>query len=117
MCVSLSAQSGSVSLCVAPNSAEPAVRCAPGLCGSGKISLKIDDRPVLQWPKAESLKIVGLDAAARHRVVIYRASRPQQSFKFQFSDFKSNEACLFLNDLYWTAQLWEPERAPWCKCK
>jgi hypothetical protein len=110
MCSALSAQSGSASLCVAPNSAEPAVRCAPGLCGSGEISLKIDDRPILPWPKVESMKIIGLDAAGKHRVVIYRAGKPQQSF--QFSDFKSNSACLFLNDLYWTAQLWDPQHAP-----
>lgn len=96
---------------------EEVARCAPGLCGSGKISLKIDDQPVLPWPKAKSMEINDLDAAAKHRVVIYRAGKPQQSFRFRFSDFKENKACLFLNDLYWTAQLWEPKQAPWCKCK
>jgi hypothetical protein len=117
MCVSQSAESDSASLCVAPNSAESVVRCAPGLCASGKISLKIDDQPVLPWPKVESMKISGLDATTRHRVIIYRAEKPQQSFGFHFSDVKSNRACLFLNDLYWTAQLWNPKQAPWCKCK
>lgn len=107
----------SASLCVAPSSDEEVARCAPGLCGSGKISLKIDDQPVLPWPKAKSMEINDLDAAAKHRVVIYRAGKPQQSFRFRFSDFKENKACLFLNDLYWTAQLWEPKQAPWCKCK
>src|ERR1019366_7543395 len=104
----------SASLCVAPNSSEAVVRCGQ-FCESGKISLKIDDQPVLPWPKAESLKINGLDANARHRVVIYRAGKPQQSFKFRFSEFKLNRACLFLNDLYWTAQLWDTKQAPWCK--
>ncbi len=117
MCSSQSAESDSASLCVAPNSDESVVRCAPGLCGSGKISFKVDDQPVLPWPKVESTKISGLDAVAKHRVVIYRAGKPQQSFRFRFSEFKENRACLFLNDLYWTAQLWDPKRAPWCKCK
>ena len=115
MCSPQSAESDSASLCVAPNSAESVVRCAPGLCASGKISLKIDDQPVLPLLKVESIKISGLDATARHRVIIYRAGKPQQSFGFNFSDLKSNRACLFLNDLYWTAQLWNPKQAPWCK--
>ena len=116
VCSSQSANPDSASMCVAPNSDESVARCAPGLCDSGRISFKIDDRPVLPWPKAESMKISDLDAAAKHRVVIYRAGKPQQSFRFHFSEFKENKACLFLNDLYWTAQLWDPSRAPWCKC-
>ena len=63
------------------------------------------------------MEIDGLSTEARHRVVIYRGEKPQQSFSFRFSDFKSRKPCLFLNDLYWTAQLWEPEKAPWCKCR
>ena len=117
MCSSQSTESDSASLCVAPNSDEPAVYCAPGLCGSGKLSLKIDDQPILPWPKVESMKISGLDATTKHRVIIYRAGKPQQSFRFRFSEFKLNRACLFLDGAYWTAQLWEPKLAPWCKCK
>jgi hypothetical protein len=63
------------------------------------------------------MKVDDLDMAAKHRVVVYRAGKPQQSFGFRFSGFEENKACLFLNGLYWTAQLWEPKRAPWCKCK
>jgi hypothetical protein len=117
LCSAQSTEPGSASLCVAPSSDDPVVRCAPGLCGSGKISFKIDDQPVIPWPKAKSMKISDLDAAVKHRVVIYRAGKRQQSFRFHFSQFKENEACLFLNDLYWTAQLWDPKGAPWCKCK
>ncbi len=114
---SQSAQPDDASLCVAPSSDDPVERCTPGLCAAGKISFKVDDEPVLPWPNAKSIKIGDLDAVARHRVVIYRAGKPQQSFRFRFSEFKENKACLFLNDLYWTAQLWDPKRAPWCKCK
>jgi hypothetical protein len=111
----LHARSGTV--CVAPSPGETPQRCAPGLCGSGELSFKIDGRPVQSWPKIDSLKLDGLDASQRHRVVIYRAKKPQQSFVFRFSDFKSPKLCLFSNDLYWTAQLWEAQRAPWCKCQ
>jgi hypothetical protein len=105
------------SLCVAPNRAEPPQRCAPGLCGSGELSLKVDNRPVVHWPKKECIEIAGLDGRKRHKIIIYRAGRAQQSFGFRFSEYKSKKPCLFLNDLYWTAQLWESNDAPWCKCK
>ena len=71
--------------------------------------------PEAQTEHIAGVVISGLDATARHRVIIYRAGKPQQSFGFNFSDLKSNRACLFLNDLYWTAQLWNPKQAPWCK--
>jgi len=82
-----------------------------------KLSLKIDCRAIQPWPESESMRIDGLRITARHRVVIYRAGKAQQSFMFGFSEFKSPKPCLFLNDLYWTAQLWEPEKAPWCNCR
>lgn len=113
----LHGQSDAGSLCVAPNLAKTPQRCAPGLCGSGKLSLKIDRRTIQPWPKSESMRIDGLKITARHHVVIYRAGKAQQSFMFGFSEFKSQRPCLFLDDLYWTAQLWEPEKAPWCMCR
>ena len=113
----LYAQSERPSMCVAPNDARTPEGCAPGLCASGPLSFKIDDRLVMQWPKNESLEINDLDATTRHRIIIYRAGKPQQSFKFRFSEYRSNRVCLFLNDFYWTAQLWEAKRSPWCKCK
>ena len=113
------AQSEMRSLCVAPNAGETPQRCsaAPGLCNGGALSLRIDRQPIQAWPKAKNVKIQGLNTATRHRVVVYRAGKPQQSFGFRFSEFKSPTPCLFLNDLYWTAQLWEAKQAPWCKCK
>src|SRR5260370_35155611 len=114
---SLHGQSETSSLCVAPNSAETPQRCAPGLCDGGKLSLKIDRLPVQSWPNSESIRIDGLSFKGRHRVVIYLAEKAQQSFTFRCSHCKFLKPCLFLNDLYWTAQLWDAPQAPWCKCQ
>jgi hypothetical protein len=115
-CSDVYGQSETGSICVAPNSAETPQRCAPGLCAGGALSLRFDYQPVQPWPESESIKVTGLSATERHRVVIYRARKAQQSFTFRLADFKSSSPCLFLNDLYWTAQLWEKKDAPWCKC-
>ena len=116
-CLGLQAQSDTRSICVAPKAAETPQRCAPGLCAGGELSLRIDRQSVQHWPKSGSMRISGLSTTARHRIVIYRAGKAEQSFSFRFSEFKSNIPCLFLNDLYWTAELWEAKRAPWCKCR
>src|SRR5437879_12873912 len=110
LAVCLLGQSKTSSLCIAPNSGETPQRCAPGLCDSGRLSLMIDHRPIQSWPNSESMKIDGLSTHGLHRVVVYRAEKAQQSFTFRFSDFKSPQPCLFLNDLYWTAQLWESRK-------
>jgi hypothetical protein len=110
------------SVCVAPMMWEPQTGdrprlSAPGLyCDPTEISLKIDEH-VIPSPVKESVKIAELDLTSRHRVTVFCDHKPQQSFVFRFSDFKSKQLCLFLNSLYMTTQLWEAKRAPWCKCK
>ena len=85
-------------------------------CDGDHYSLKIDDRPFVDWPAA-SARIDGLDPAVRHRVVIRCDGKPHQAFGFRFSEFHSkNELCLFINDLYRTANLWD-SKPPWCKCQ
>jgi len=113
-------QSEQGSVCVAPISKgwPPTAGTVELACASNKFSLKIDAQKAIPWPSTESIKIDGLDINTRHRVVVYCAGKPQQSFGFRFSAFKTAELCLFLNDLYKTAQLWDPKQnpAPWCKC-
>jgi hypothetical protein len=123
-CSSLFAQSSGASICVAPIVAEKPKTCAPGLCDAGPISFKLDDRDIQAWPNVESLKIDGLDATAKHRVTVYRAGKAQQSFSFRYPVMgykypgnRSNNACLFLDSMYWEVQLWPIEDAPWCRCK
>jgi len=118
-------ESGSV--CVAPVPEKPDKRSAPGLfCESEKLSFKIDTQPAASFPFiseqrgtyriGKRLRVDGLDTAARHRVVVYCNGKPQQSFTFRFSEFKTRQLCLFLNSLYKTAQLWDAKQCPWCKC-
>jgi hypothetical protein len=122
------AEPESWSVCIAPVLEKPDGRSAPALfCESAKLSLKIDTQEAVPFPLiseqhgtyqvGKSLKIDGMDTSTRHRVVVYCNGKPQQSFVFRFSDFPTNQLCLFLNDLYKTAQLWESKRCPWCKCK
>jgi hypothetical protein len=111
------AEPESGSLCIAPALFDPKETSAPGLyCEAEKFSVKIDAQ-VTAWPIKESIKLAGLDLNIRHRVIVLCDHKPQQSFTFRFSEFKTKRLCLFLNDLYRTAQLWEAKRAPWCKCK
>jgi hypothetical protein len=107
----------SESVCVAPMSWKPTPYSAPGLyCDSEKVSLRIDTR-VVPPPIDKSAKITALDPTARHRVVVLCDGEPQQSSAFRFSDFKTGQLCLFLNELYKTAQLRDAKECPWCKCK
>lgn len=104
-------------VCIAPISWKPLGYSAPGLyCDAGKIALKIDSQSV-PAPIKTSVKVSPLDVSSRHRVVVLCDGKPQQSFTFRFTEFKSNELCLFVNDLYKTAQLQDAKRCPWCKCK
>jgi len=104
-------------VCVAPVPVEPPTTSAPGLGCSGNLSLKIDDQKGVPWPHRESMQIEHLDLAQRHRVTVLCDGKPQQSFRFRFSEFKTKELCLFINDFYQTVQLWEPRQSPWCKCR
>ena len=113
------AESGTGSVCIAPVPEKPLPYSAPtiSVCESTKLSVKIDTQKPIAWPIKESLRIDGLEMTATHRVVVLCNSKPQQSFTFRFSDFKTGELCLFINDLYKTVQLWESKGTPWCKCK
>lgn len=114
----LDAQDQPRSLCVAPLPMDaPQAAETPGLwCSPEKLSLQIDKLDRIPWPRAKCVRIEGLDASVQHKVTVLCDRKPQQSFRFRFSEYKSKEPCLFLNDLYKTVQLWEPKGAPWCKC-
>jgi len=83
----------------------------------GEAIVRIDDRPVMLWPDKHCVDVTDLSSTKRHKITVFRAGKAHQSFSFEFSKSPSKKLCLFLNDLYWTVQLWESKQAPWCKCK
>ena len=102
------------SLCIAPVFLDAKNLIAPGLgCDADKLSLKIDAQ-VMAWP-LKSVKS-DLNLTTHHRVMVLCEHKPQQSFIFRFSEFKTEQLCLFLGG-YKTVQLWEAKRSPWCKCR
>jgi hypothetical protein len=86
-------------------------------CDAEKYSFKIDAQPLRPWPKKEAIKIENVDMAAHHRVTVFCGGKAMESATFHFSEIKTRRLCLFLNDLYWTIQIWEAKSAPWCRCK
>jgi hypothetical protein len=108
---------GSVS--VAPIPVKPPNTFAtPDLvCRPRNIALKFDSRQNISWPHQDGMKIEGLDISQRHTVVVLCNGKPQQTFRFRFSEFKENKLCLFIDGLYQTVELWELKKSPWCKPK
>ena len=86
-------------------------------CRSGKLSYRIDSRPATVWPHHANIELEDIDITQRHQIVVLCDGKAQQSFSFSFSSYKSTDLCLFINDLYQTAQLWDRKHSPWCKCK
>jgi hypothetical protein len=105
-------------VCVAPIPAKPPSTAATEdlFCLSGKLSLKFDGLPTIFWPRSKSLTINSLDATVNHKVLVLCEGKPQQSFKFRFSQFKESKLCLYINDLYQIVELQEAKKSPWCKC-
>jgi hypothetical protein len=115
----LNAETGSGSICISPVPKKAANTAAlpDFFCDSPKLSVKIDAKEPLAWPMSENQKVEDLDVTATHRIVVLCNGKPQQSFKFRFSEYTTKELCLFINDLYKTVQLWESKKSPWCKCR
>src|SRR5258708_4171535 len=94
------------SVCLAPLSSWPdtGASAAPR-CDGGDLSIKIDDRAAVEWPRAHSAKLQPLDIAPRHRVVVLCDKKPMASFSFQFTTFDEPNLCLYIDDFYSTLQL------------
>jgi hypothetical protein len=118
-CPAFSGESEHGALCVAPVPLGHPITSATHelICQTGNLSLKVDKQQAILWPHKDSLKMENLDIAQSHRIVILCDDQAQQSFNFRFSEFKTKKLCLFVNDLYQTAQLWESSKTVWCKCK
>ena len=108
-------------LCVSPVPARPPSNVPGLLCNSGMLTLRVDSRDSVPWPRKESLKIDNLDLTRGHLVVASCDGKPVQSFRFHFSELKASGLCLTFQDMfdgYEGMRLWDVKRAPWCKkCK
>lgn len=114
----LLAQEDTGLLCVAPGAEQFS-------CASGNVTLKVDARKPVPWPKKKSMSLTGFDLGASHRVVLLCDGKPKESFKFRFSELpferaaaKKDKACLYVNDLHGWVQLMPLEKlTSWCSCK
>jgi hypothetical protein len=111
--------SGSICVAPVPHSIDGRRGAGPEsvACAADKYAVKIDSRKLISWPVKGSVEITGLDLTRRHRIVVFCGNKLSQTFNFQFSEFNDKKLCLFLNDLYWTVQLWPDKQCPSCKCK
>src|SRR5712691_3269451 len=112
LCHSVSAEPGSGTVCIAPNSVEPPTLVSPGgAYNPATLLLKIDKRKAIPWPHKESFKIEGLDLKERHLVVLISNGKVIESFWFKFSDFRSVDLCVAY-DGYQGVQLREAKSSP-----
>ena len=97
------------SVCLAPiaiPNTQPASLANPsGGNRSFNFEIQINRLPKLKISTTTPQKIVGLSISQPHRVRIFRDGRPVESFTFNFSDFKRNNLCLWLKELYETWSL------------
>jgi hypothetical protein len=110
------------SVCVAariddPFFKEPAV-LPNGDINSHGLKVRVDTRPVMEWPQRKSLKIDGLDTTARHLLVVLDSSgKAIQSVHFKFSDYQSTELCMNYDGYQGIGLQGATRRTPWCKCR
>ena len=108
-------------VCVASRAADPfrgQVIPPTGEVSSGGFRVKIDKQPSVPWPQRESLKIADLDLNERHLLaVVYANGKSVESLWFRFSDYKSNNLCMFYDGYQGIGLAEQSRHTPWCKCK
>ena len=120
--ISGTAQGGLGSVCVAariddPFFKEPAV-LPNGEINSRGLKVRVDKRPVEEWPQRKSLKFDGLDTNERHLLVVLDSSgKPIESVRFKFSDYKSTGLCMSYDGYQGIGLQEATRRTPWCKCR
>jgi hypothetical protein len=97
------------SICVLPNSPEPATRISPGGEYNPKtLTLRIDEP--IRWPHKKPVLMEGLDLTANHLVVLASDGKPIQSFRFKFSEDDDAKLCIYY-DGYQGVQLGNKKNA------
>jgi len=120
--ISAAAQRVTGSVCVAARIDDPFWK-EPATLPNGEINshglkIRVDARPVEEWPQQKSLKIKGLDTSERHLLVVLDSSgKPIESVRFKFSEYKSTDLCMTYDGYQGIGLQEVSRRTPWCKCR
>lgn len=88
-----------------------------GQINSMGLRVKIDKKPATAWPNRKSLKLGELDTNERHVLAVLGPdSKPIESLRFRFSDYKSTELCMTYDGYQGIGLKETTRRTPWCKC-
>jgi len=80
-----------------------------------EFTVKVDAEAPVTPSHSVSVLVANLPASSSHRVNISQGGSPTASFRFRFTDYKSNDLCLWFNPLYESWSLW-PMSASKGKC-
>jgi hypothetical protein len=120
--ISGAAQRGTGSVCVAARIDDPFWK-EPATLPNGEINshglkVRVDGRPVEEWPQRKGLKIDGLDISERHLLVVLDSrGKPIESVRFKFADYKSTDLCITYDGYQGIGVQDATRRTPWCKCR
>jgi hypothetical protein len=120
--ISGAAQRVTGSVCVAARIDDPfwkeSATLPNGAINSHGLKVRVDTRPVEEWPQRKSLKIEGLDTTERHLLVVLDSSgKPIESVRFKFSEYKSTDLCMTYDGYQGIGLQEVSRRTPWCKCR
>jgi hypothetical protein len=119
-CPTFSDETARGSLCIGPL---PDRHPSPGLgslCDSRNLSVQLDKREIVPWPRKASVKIEGIDLAESHLLVALCDGKPVQSTRFKFSEYNTDKLCLTFDELadgYEGLRLWNAKHPTRWKCK
>jgi len=121
--VSVHAQSKATgSICIAPpdkpTSGEKSLANPAGGNRISSYSIQVDKMSPVVASSNRPVRISSIGTGRKHLVKIMGDGKVVQSFRFNFSTFKTNDLCLFFNSLYETWSLWDgKEGRTICRCK
>lgn len=107
------------SVCIAavvpPNDSEKSLANPAGGNRIQHYAIRIDDLPLVHAVADKGFRTPPLEYSKKHVVRIFGDGKQVGSFYFKFTEFKSNDLCLFFNPLYETWQLWDMKSTgKWC---
>ena len=92
------------SLCIAP--VVKGEKSVPNV-NAKVFAIQIDDRPAVAASSEHGTKVTDLPLEPKHLVKVTGDGKPVTSFRFRFSEYDTQDLCLWRNDLYGTWSLTE----------